>query len=68
MSDDYILYACIREHVRGNLACVSALFLVIHVLRADADIASLGSFHSRDDVDCGYAEYYVHIVICYQWF
>ena len=68
MADDHIFNSGICEHVRSDLACVSAFFLIIHVLSADTDVASLGSFHGRYDVNGRNAEYYVHIVICYQWF
>ena len=51
MSKDYVLNACVCQHVRGNLACVSALLLEVHVLSANLDVGALGSLYYRDDVD-----------------
>ena len=65
MSDDHILYACVNQHIRGNLSCESSLLLKVHVLSADLDVSSLGSLHRWDNVDSRNAEYYVNLVVCH---
>ena len=66
MTDDNVLNACIYQHSGRNLAGESTLLLEVHVLSTDVDVAALSSFHSRDDVDSGYAEYYIYFIIYYE--
>ena len=62
MSDNHIFYAGICQHVRGDLACVRALLLEIHILSANLDICSLACLYDRNDVDSRYAEYNVRFL------
>ena len=68
MSENNVFNACVCKHVRGDLACVSAFFLEVHVLSANLDIGSLCRFNNRNDIDSRNAEYYVNFVILYQRF
>ena len=67
MTDDYVLNAGVYQHVGRNLACISALLLIVHVLGSDTDIGSLSCFHSRNNVNGRHTEYHIHILIRYQW-
>ena len=43
MTDDYVLNAGVYQHVGRNLACISALLLIVHVLGSDTDIDPLAA-------------------------
>ena len=63
MSKYYILNACIYEHSRSDLTCVSTFLLKVHVLSTNLDVCSFSCLNNRDDVDSRYAEYYVNFIV-----
>ena len=63
MSDNDILYARVHKHFRRDLACICALFLVIHIFSANCDIRSLYCFHNRNYVDCRHTVDDFHLVV-----
>ena len=65
MSKYYVLNACVYEHSRSDLACISTFLLEVHVLSTNLDVCSFCCFHNRNDVDCWYTEYNINFFICY---
>ena len=66
MSDDYVLNACICQHVRGDFSGVSTLFLEVHILSTHLNVCALASLYNRDNVDCRNAENNINFLIGYQ--
>ena len=66
MADNNVFHACIHKHFGRNLAGICALLLKIHILSPDQNIGILCRLHGRDNVNGGYAEHHVHVVILYQ--
>ena len=50
MSKNYVLYACVCQHVRGDLACVGSLLLGGTVLRTDRYAFAARSLHHLAEV------------------
>ena len=46
-----------------TITCESTLLLKVHIFCTDLDIGTLCSFHSRNNVNSRYTEYYIHILI-----
>ena len=63
VADDHILNANLGQHIGSDLAGVSTLLLEIHILGANLDVGTFCCLDHGDNVDRGYAEYYVHVVI-----
>ena len=68
MSDDHILYACVNQHIRGNLSCESSLLLKVHVLSADLNVRSFACLYNRDNVNSRNAEQNINLIVLYKWF
>ena len=58
-----VLNACIYEHSRSDLTCVSAFLLEVHVLSTNLDVRTFSCLNNRNDVDSRYAEYYVNFIV-----
>ena len=65
MAKNNVFNTCIYQHVRRNLACISAALLEIHILCSNLDISAFCSLYDRNDIDCRHAEYYVDFVVRY---
>ena len=68
VSQDYIFYACIYQHSRGNLSCISTALFKVHIFSTNLDVGSFTCFYHRNDVDSWYTEYHVNFLVCYQRF